>query len=85
MDRLFKLNNHPDPAFVGAKFEFDTTAYELQEDFPERINLRLDFPNPVSRTQFVEIVDKLMDEAYIFSSGKYPIITTEVSNIVFPE
>ena len=79
------MNNKHNPEFDGAVFEFDTTAFELQEDYPERINLRLDFPHPVTRTHFVKTVDKLMDDAFIFSSGRYSIIVDEVSDIVFPE
>ena len=84
LDTLFKLNNNPPFEMAGGKFEFDPTAYELQEDYPERINIRLDFTTPVNTKTFVKKVDALMNVTYSFKANEYQPIYDEIVEIVHP-
>ena len=84
LEKLLGSNNSIGNKFHGAIFEFDTTAIELQNDFPERINLRLDFKTPIGKTEFVKIVDELMDDSFKYSQNSYRTMIYEISREHFP-
>ena len=64
IDRLLKLNETRSLDFRAGKFEIDTTAYELDKKYPERINVRVDLIKPIEVNEFVKKVDDFMNEVY---------------------
>ena len=84
MERILAINNNPPKNFQSAYFEFDSTASEIDHDFPIRLNLRMDYKHPIDYDQFKKEVNKLVHVSYAFSQTTYDDITTEVNRIVFP-
>ena len=82
--RLMEINNNPPKNFNGAYFEFDPTAFEIDPDYPERINLRMDYKHAIEYDQFKKEVNKLVHASYAFGETTYSDITTEVNRVVFP-
>ena len=83
--RLMEINNNPPKNFNGAYFEFDPTAFEIDSDYPERINLRMDYTHLIDYDQFKKEVNKLVHVSYAYSETTYDDLLTEVNEIVFPE
>jgi hypothetical protein len=84
IERILALNKTYKSEMPGARFEWDTTAYELKKDYPERLNLRVDFIEPIETKEFVKKVDKFMDEAYVFKKTEFMKIFDEVNRTIFP-
>jgi hypothetical protein len=85
IQRLTDVNKNPPKSFKGALLEIDKTAFELDPEFPERLNLRKDYRRPIEIGKFIKEVDKLTDQSYIYSETDYSNLIDEVNKIVFPD
>jgi hypothetical protein len=84
LKRINELNNNLPKNFQGAVLELDKTAFELNKDFPQRLNLRKDYNEPIGIDKFIKQVDKLTTTAYNFSESTYHDMIMETNRIVFP-
>ena len=83
IDKIERIKNNPPKEFNGANLEIDLTAGELQEQNPERLNLRRAFLEPMELNKFVKQVDKMMNVSYDFKEGTYRPLILEVNKKVF--
>ena len=84
MTRLLEVNKNPPKNFQSAYFEFDTTAFEIDPEYPERLNLRMDYTHAIDYDIFKKQVNKLVHVSFAYSETTYDDLLTEINRIVFP-
>ena len=69
--KINEINTNPPKKFNGAYLENDITAFEIQHEVPERLNLRKDYNQLIDLSIFIKEVDKMMNYSYNYSQSDY--------------